>query len=117
VRDGKSKSRRLRRGREASRRKGRSLASGFPGCCRLGTRVIVADTRPSFAQNPLMPSQDKLAGFAARVKPHLTGDDKGEAQLFLEHLFQACGRAGLKEAEATLDNRPASGFNRQVTRS
>ena len=54
-----------------------------------------------------MPSQDKLAGFVAWVKQHLTGDEKGEAQLFLEHLLQAFGHAGLKEAGATLEFRVA----------
>ena len=30
------------------------------------------------------------------MKQHLTGDEKGEAQLFLDRLFQAFGHAGLK---------------------
>ena len=50
-----------------------------------------------------MPSQQKLAEFVAWVKQHLTGDEKGEAQLFLDRLFQAFGHAGLKEAGATLE--------------
>ena len=29
---------------------------------------------------------------------HLTGDEKGEGQIFLEHLFQAFGHAGLRQA-------------------
>ena len=52
-----------------------------------------------------MPSQQKLAEFVAWVKQHLTGDEKGEAQLFLDRLFQAFGHAGLKEAGATLEFR------------
>ena len=54
-----------------------------------------------------MPSQQKLAEFVAWVKQHLTGDEKGEAQLFLDRLFQAFGHAGLKEAGATLEFRVA----------
>ena len=54
-----------------------------------------------------MPSPQKLVEFVAWVKQHLTGDEKGEAQLFLERLFQALGHAGLKEAGATLEFRMA----------
>ena len=52
-----------------------------------------------------MPIREELAEFAAWVKQHLTGDEKGESQLFLERLFQAFGHAGLKEAGATLEMR------------
>ena len=40
-------------------------------------------------------SQDQLADFAAWVKQHFTGEEKGEAQLYLERLFQAFGHGGL----------------------
>lgn len=36
---------------------------------------------------------------------NLTGDEKGEAQIFCERLFQAFGHAGLREAGATLEQR------------
>jgi hypothetical protein len=36
---------------------------------------------------------------------HLTGDEKGEGQIFLEHLFQAFGHAGLRQAGAVLEAR------------
>ena len=36
---------------------------------------------------------------------HITGDEKGEAQLFLDRLFQAFGQKGLREAGATLEMR------------
>lgn len=52
-----------------------------------------------------MPSADKLMEFVAWVQAHLTGDEKGEAQIFLDRLFQAFGHAGLKEAGATLEMR------------
>jgi hypothetical protein len=54
-----------------------------------------------------MPRAEKLTEFVAWVQAHLTGDEKGEAQLHLEHLFQAFGHAGLKEAGATLEFRVA----------
>lgn len=39
---------------------------------------------------------------------NLKGDERGEAQLFLEHLFQAFGHANLQEAGATLEYRVKS---------
>jgi hypothetical protein len=54
-----------------------------------------------------MPSQQKLAEFVAWVKQHLTGDEKGEAQHFLERLFQPFGHAGLNQAGATIEMRVA----------
>lgn len=53
-----------------------------------------------------MPSRDKLADFTAWCAKHITGDEKGEAQIFLDRLFEACGHAGgLKAAGATLEMR------------
>lgn len=52
-----------------------------------------------------MQSREKLAEFTAWCAKHVTGDEKGDAQLFLDHLFQAFGHAGLKEAGATLEFR------------
>ena len=39
---------------------------------------------------------------------HLRGDEKGEAQIFLERLFRAFGHEGLREAGATLEDRVSS---------
>jgi hypothetical protein len=50
-----------------------------------------------------MPDGTKLSEFVAWRAKHITGDEKGEAQLFLDRLFQAFGHAGLKEAGATLE--------------
>jgi hypothetical protein len=36
---------------------------------------------------------------------HLTGDEKGEAAIFLENLFQAFGNEGVRQAGATLEKR------------
>jgi hypothetical protein len=52
-----------------------------------------------------MPSREKLSEFTAWCAKHVTGDEKGDAQLFLDRLFQAFGHAGLKEAGATLEFR------------
>ena len=54
-----------------------------------------------------MPDGTKLSEFAAWCAKHIAGDEKGEAQLFLDHLFRAFGHAGLKEAGATLEFRVA----------
>lgn len=41
-----------------------------------------------------MPNREKLQEFVAWCARHITGDEKGEAQIFLDHLFQAFGQAG-----------------------
>lgn len=41
-----------------------------------------------------MPSRDKLTEFIAWCQKHITGDEKGQAQIFLDRLFQAFGQAG-----------------------
>ena len=51
--------------------------------------------------------QVRLQTFVDWRRNHLDGDEKGEAQLFLERLFLAFGHAGLKEAGATLEKRVA----------
>ncbi len=53
-----------------------------------------------------MPNAEKLKGFVDWCSEHVAGDEKGEAQIFLDHLFQAIGyNGGLKEAGATLEER------------
>lgn len=37
---------------------------------------------------------EKLAAFTAWAQAHITGDEKGQAQIFLDHLFQAFGHPG-----------------------
>src|SRR6185436_12482892 len=39
--------------------------------------------------NPAMPSRDKLSEFTAWCQKHITGDEKGEAQIFLDRHFQS----------------------------
>ena len=47
----------------------------------------------------------RLANFVSWVGVNIEGDEKGEAQVFLDRFFQAFGHAGLKEAGATLEER------------
>ena len=49
--------------------------------------------------------KQKIAEFTAWAAAHGTGDEKGEAQIFLDRLFQAFGQRGLREAGATLEMR------------
>jgi len=35
-----------------------------------------------------MPARDKLAAFVHWCQTHITGDEKGQAQIFLDRLFQ-----------------------------
>jgi type II restriction/modification system DNA methylase subunit YeeA len=41
-----------------------------------------------------MPSREKLVEFAAWCQKNITGDEKGQAQIFLDRLFQAFGQPG-----------------------
>ena len=56
--------------------------------------------------------RDGLEGFIRYRREHLTGDEKGEAQLFLENLFRAFGHEGLRQAGATLEMRVTRRDNR-----
>lgn len=47
----------------------------------------------------------KLADFVTWVGTHITGDEKGEAQIYLDRLFKGFGHAGWKEAGATCEKR------------
>ncbi len=41
--------------------------------------------------------QDRLTEFAEWVDQHIRGDEKGEAQIFLDRLFQGFGQPGILE--------------------
>ncbi|MDA1052601.1 MAG: hypothetical protein O3C40_19265 [Planctomycetota bacterium] len=47
----------------------------------------------------------RLETFVEWTTKRITGDEKGESQLFLDHLFRGFGHKGLKEAGATLKMR------------
>ena len=58
---------------------------------------------PPVASAELRSTLDKFAVFARSLK----GDEKGEAQAFLDHFFRALGHAGAIEAGATFEFRIA----------
>ncbi|MDB5355322.1 MAG: Mtase [Phycisphaerales bacterium] len=47
----------------------------------------------------------RLAGFVTWVGQHIKGDEKGEAQIFLDRLFQAFGQKGAKEVGGAYEER------------
>lgn len=49
--------------------------------------------------------RSRLADFVRYRKEHLSGDEKGEAQVFLDRFFRALGHEGVREAGATLEMR------------
>src|ERR1039457_4722128 len=42
-----------------------------------------------------MSREEKLAEFVGWAQQHITGDEKGQAQIFLDRLFQAFGHPGV----------------------
>jgi type II restriction/modification system DNA methylase subunit YeeA len=53
----------------------------------------------------LTPRERRLAEFVDWADTHIRGDEKGEAQIFLDRLFQGFGHKGVKEAGGTLEMR------------
>jgi hypothetical protein len=57
-------------------------------------------------ENPALDERrGRLEEFVRFRRESLTGDEKGEAQVFLDRFFQALGHAGVFEAGATLEQR------------
>ena len=56
----------------------------------------------------------RLADFVSWVGTNIKGDEKGEAQIFLDRFFQAFGHSGLKEAGATLEQRIKKGDGKGI---
>src|SRR5258708_36408474 len=52
-----------------------------------------------------MVQQQSLQQFVNWWRQYCTGDEKGQAQIFLDHLFQAFGHAGVQEAGGILEAR------------
>ena len=79
-----------------------------------------ATTRPGL-QIPLENDRGALDEIATRMREFvgywetLAGDEKGEAQVFCDRLFQAFGHAGYKEAGATLEHRVRGNGDTQGT--
>ena len=51
------------------------------------------------------PNQESLEAFVGWVGAHITGDEKGEAQSYLEAFFRALGHQGVKESGAAFEVR------------
>src|SRR5713226_3066899 len=49
--------------------------------------------------------EEKLRKFVAWFQRHITGDEKGQAQIFLDRLFQAFGLAGCLDVGGTTEFR------------
>jgi len=52
-----------------------------------------------------MPSREKLTEFTAWCQQRITGDEKGQAQIFLDRLFQAFGQSGCLDVGGTTEFR------------
>ena len=52
-----------------------------------------------------MPSREKLSEFTMWCEEHITGDEKGQAQIFLDRLFQAFGQPGCLDVGGTTEFR------------
>ena len=52
-----------------------------------------------------MSREEKLSQFAAWVQQHITGDEKGQAQIFLDRLFQAFGQPGVLDVGGQIEFR------------
>ncbi len=52
---------------------------------------------------------ETLHKFVIFCQQHITGDEKGQAQAFLDRFFQAFGREGALEAGATYEQRVKKG--------
>ena len=57
-------------------------------------RPTALDPFPPPVHTPFMPNREKLAEFVAWSQRHITGDEKGPAQNFLDRLLQGFGRSG-----------------------
>ena len=55
-----------------------------------------------------MLSKERLAEFVTWSEKHITGDEKGQAQIFLDRLFQAMGQPGCLDVGGTTEFRKAS---------
>jgi len=56
-----------------------------------------------------MDRAELLRAFVQWCQQHIKGDEKGEAQIFLDRLFQAFEQGGVREAGATLEERISKG--------
>jgi hypothetical protein len=62
-----------------------------------------------------MPTADLLTTFVQFCQTHITGDEKGEAQIFLDRFFRAFGHEGAMEAGAVYEKRIEKGSKKGKT--
>ena len=55
--------------------------------------------------NPRMSREERLAEFVGWAKQHSTGDEKGQAQIVLDRLFQAFGHPGVLDVGGKVEFR------------
>jgi hypothetical protein len=63
----------------------------------------------------MVTTAERLHTFVNFVSEHLTGDEKGEAQTFLDRFFRAFGHEGAMEAGATYEERIHKGSKKGKT--
>jgi hypothetical protein len=57
------------------------------------------------ASAKMVSRQERLQSFVDWCGKHITGDEKGEAQLFIEHFLQAFNQKGSKEVGGVFEER------------
>lgn len=62
--------------------------------CSAPRLIVLADTSSGFRYKPPVPNTQRLAEFTAWCEKNITGDEKGQAQIFLDRLFQAFDQPG-----------------------
>lgn len=75
---------------------------GPVGCHPCESITTVTETSHNVSSSELM---SNLSEFAAWRETYLRGDEKGDAQVFLDRLFKAFGWGGVNEAGARLEDR------------
>lgn len=70
---------------------------------------------PPIGVIPMVSTAERLQTFVQFVQAHLTGDEKGEAQIFLDRFFQAFGHGGAIEVGAVYEKRIEKGSKKGKT--
>ncbi len=75
------------------------------GLLRPALSIILADTARGLRYKLCVSNTDKLAESTAWRQKNITGDEKGQAQIFLDRLFQAFGQSGCLDVGGTAEFR------------
>ncbi|MCY3019639.1 MAG: N-6 DNA methylase [Planctomycetota bacterium] len=71
----------------------------------MGSRDKERASATDAGAQPINARKQRVAEFVAWAGKHIKGDEKGEAQIFLDRLFQAYGQQGILEIGGTLEFR------------